>query len=368
MSFFWFNSWMLQKYLQAKFKKSDISVYDFGNESYKKLQQLDMCFSSSQSEFRHDITNHINHPFNIRTKRPYIYANEPRSFSDTCLAISGNIANLTDRPIAVYWSGGIDSTVALVSLMQTVDLKRLNVVCNQSSISEFPSFFHKKIKDRVRIITPMAAIENYKDFFSVSGDGGDIIWGDIVDQQCWTLYNSNLQVSWQDHMIQHDITDVEFVEEFCAWSGVKIKSWFDLRVWYSMCCKYQERVMRPYYLRRDITDQDAVSFYDVDSSLQNWTMSNLDNIVGKSWQDYKLAAKQFIYQYHNDVDYLQTKTKEPSKALLPDLMNKSNLISYRPIAVAENFSSPALPSWPFLDYAEFEDFNDQHGLIPSDLL
>jgi hypothetical protein len=126
--------------------------------------------------------------------------------------------------------------------------------------------------------------------------------------------------------------------------------------------------MRPFYLRRGVSAQDAASFYDIDDSFQCWTMNNLDNIIGKRWIDYKVPAKDFIFQYHADVDYRQFKSKEKSRYLDPDLMNKSNLQNYHRLAVHKDFSDYTLSSWPFIDFAEIEDFNDECHLIPGQYL
>ena len=124
--------------------------------------------------------------------------------------------------------------------------------------------------------------------------------------------------------------------------------------------------MRSYYLRTDLTAADTVAFYDVNSSFQHWAMNNLHNIIGPTWQDYKIPAKQFIYQYHDDSNYLRHKSKENSTSLGSALMTK-NMLDQR-IVVGSNFSDYHFKLWPFVDFADFEDFNDLHNLIPRTLL
>jgi hypothetical protein len=97
-------------------------------------------------------------------------------------------------------------------------------------------------------------------------------------------------------------------------------------------------------------------------------MNNLDNIIGKTWEEYKIPAKQFIYDFHNDNDYFQHKSKVNSSSLEVDLVSKESLAFHRRFVIPEDFSSIQLKSWPFIDYAEIEDFNDQHMLIPSKFL
>lgn len=367
MKFYWFQDSLIRYYLRAKFQNNNITEHDLGSDSYKKLHAINRCFSPRPWGIQHDISNHVPHHFNIKTKNPYVYYKETRSFGTISLDVATKISHQTDRPIAVFWSGGIDSTVALVALMQVVDPKRLTVVCNQYSIDEFPSFYENKIKNRVATISPAELHCRYRDFFSVSGDGGDTVWA-VIDDSFWAKDKDKLHTPWHDCLDHNIMPDHDFVEEFCSWSGVDITTWLELRTWFYLCCKWQSKCMRPYWLRQDMTNVDAVAFYDVDSSFQCWTMNNLDQIIGRRWVDYKVAAKKFIYSYHADQDYLDNKSKMDSIGLNDALQVKDNYQDYMRIAVAEDFTGPRLPNWPFFDYAEFEDFNDDWDLIPKRLL
>lgn len=365
MNFIWYQDQIVNQYLRAKSENTIMTEHQLGSESYQKLYQINQCFSANPWGMLHDISNHVTHPFNIKTKNSYQYSQQTKSFGEICIDTAVKISNMTDRPIAVLWSGGIDSTSALVALMQTVALDKITVVCNRASIDEFPSFYEQKIKNRVTTISPKQWIKTQRNFYSVTGDGGDTVWG-VIDNSFWANNQHKINQPWQDCINRNILTDIDFVEEFCSWSGVKIHSWLDLRTWFYLCCKWQDKCMRPYSFRQGLTDADIVAFYDIDTSFQNWTMNNLDNIIGATWQDYKVPAKEFIYRYHQDLDYLQNKSKVNSNTIDAELA--SDYQSYMRIAVAEDFSGPKLPSWPFFDYSEFEDFNDQSQLIPFGLI
>jgi hypothetical protein len=378
MKFYYFSFTILRPYLNAKFRQEttamsqsvlsyNLAEHSFGDSAYQKLHALNKCFSSRPYGLQQDITGHINHPFNIKTKTPYEYGIETRSFGNLCLDTAARIYNSTDRDIAVLWSGGIDSTAVLVSIMQTVPTERLIVVCNQASIKEFPSFYDQKIRGQVRIMSTKELFAARKDVFIVSGDGGDTVWG-VIDESFWGKSSHVIHQPWQDHINRDILDDIDFVEEFCSWSGRPIKTWLELRTWFYLCAKWQDKCMRIYYLWSDLTDKDAQAFYDVDGSFQCWTMNNLDKIIGKTWEEYKMPAKQFIYDFHNDNDYFRHKSKVNSDKLENDLISKESLAFYRRFVIPEDFSSIQLKSWPFIDYAEIEDFNNQHMLIPSKFL
>lgn len=366
MSFLWFNDKVFRPYLQAKFKNNLITEHDFGNQNYQKLYKINQCFSPRPYGMQHDISGHVPHPFDIKTKTPYQFRHEPRIFGDVCLETAQTISDMTDRMIAVSWSGGIDSTAVLVAFMQTIPNQRLVVLCNQASIDEFPSFYELKIKDRVKVINPKVYLQHYQDFFCVSGAGGDPTWG-YIDDISWQSYSDKINLPWQDCIDQSVMPDIDFLQEFCTWSGREIKSYLELRVWFYLCCIWQEGCMYPFSLRSEFSPKDMVSFYDT-ASFQNWTMNNLDKIIGQKWYDYKRPAKEFIFRYHDDADYLRYKSKGYSRYLGPDWVTLSNLQCHSRIAVHEDWLDFSFASWPFIDYAEIEDFNDQFGLIPSEIL
>ena len=168
MKFYWYDDIKIRRYLRAKFNDPHITEHDLGSTSYQKLHAINRCFSSNPWGVQQDITGHVPHHFNIKTKNAYRYKGETRSFGEICLDVAQKIAAHTSRPLAVFWSGGIDSTSVLVAMMQTVDTDRLFVVCNQASIDEFPSFYEHKIKNRYSTISPSDMAQTYSNYFSVS--------------------------------------------------------------------------------------------------------------------------------------------------------------------------------------------------------
>jgi hypothetical protein len=365
MNFYWYHSGIFKCYFQAKFKNPSMTDHALGSDDYQKLHKINLCFSKNPWGMLHDITNHVEHPFNIITKTGYSYKNQTKTFGNICIETAEKILTMSDRAIAVFWSGGIDSTAALVAMLQTAPLDRITVVCNQASIDEFPSFYEHKIKNRVKIMSPTECIQNYNKFYIITGSGGDTVWG-VIDESFWKDHQHNIHKHWKDVIDKTIIDDIDFVEEFCSWSNVDINDWVSLRTWFYLCCKWQDKCVHPYSYCNYFKEEDIVAFYDIDNTFQNWTVNNLDKIIGDTWHDYKIPAKEFIHQYHLDTDYLKTKSKVDSISLNYDL--SSNYNSCLRIAVDEKFSSVHLPSLPFVDYAEIEDFNDTQMLIPSHLL
>jgi hypothetical protein len=366
MKFYWYNNENIRIYLRHKLKNPDAYEHKMGDVRYRKLYKINKLFSSRPWGMIHDITDHVPNPMNIQTNVAYKFVPTGDSFDKVALDAAGKIANSTDRKIAVTWSGGIDSTAALVALLQTVPMSRLTIVCNQNSIDEFPNFYYEVIEKNIETITHNNWFEKALSFFNVSGDAGDTVWG-ALDNSFWSGQSQNFNSPWQGWLNQ-DIIDIDFVEEFCSWSGTKINTVLDLRVWFYLCCKWQDKAMRFYFNRPGLTLNTAVPFYNLDNSFQNWTMNNLESIIGPQWTDYKIPAKKFINNFFKDDNYFLNKTKFESTSMhwSTNLWTVKN--NGACFALDTNYHNHVLPSWPLLDAVQIEDWNDQYHLIPSNIL
>jgi hypothetical protein len=366
MKFYWYNIENVRVYLRHKLKNPDAYEHKMGDVRYRKLYKINKLFSSNPWGMIHDITNHVPNPMNIQTNVAYNFVPTSNTFGEVSLATAEKIANSTDRKIAVTWSGGIDSTAALVALLQTVPSSRLTIVCDQNSINEFPAFYHEVIDKHIETMTHVEWFEKALDFFNVSGDAGDTVWG-AIDNSFWDSQHQNFNLPWQDWM-NRDIVNIDFVEEFCSWSGTTINTVLDLRVWFYLCCKWQDKAMRLYFNRPGLSLNTAVPFYNVDNSFQNWTMNNLESIIGPQWTDYKIPAKQFINDFFKDDDYFFNKTKVESTSMhwSTNLWTvKNNAACF---ALDTDYRNHSLPSWPLLDSVQIEDWNDRYQLIPASIL
>lgn len=66
---------------------------------------------------------------------------DAKSWSECCFSRAEELWNI-GKPITVFWSGGIDSSVTLISLLETMPSSGdLHVRYSQHSINEFPSFY-----------------------------------------------------------------------------------------------------------------------------------------------------------------------------------------------------------------------------------
>jgi hypothetical protein len=367
MSWLWYNDEMIQCYLRDKRQTPKLIEHDLGHPYAKKLYAINQLFSTNPKGMLHDISGHVPHVLNVVTQGAYQYYLETRSFGQICLDTAENIAKHTDLPLAVNWSGGIDSTSALVAILQTVPWDRITVVCTAKSIKEYPEFYKDIVEPHLKTIDPTAWLNTFCDYFTISGDAGDTVWA-TIDDSFYQSQHQNINLHWANWIDQTVMPDLEFVEEFCSWSQVDIKSVLDLRTWFYLCCKWQDKAMNFFINSPGITNKNGCPFYDFDNSFRAWTMNNLDKIIGNSWNQYKMPAKEFIYKFHACNNYLQNKTKKDSIDLNRSIQHWQLTNQQCNFDIDDQYQAYSLPSSPFLDMYQFQDFNQVHNLVPEQYL
>lgn len=341
-----------------------------------------------------DRTGNLEHFFNVHVTDPYHYRHYDKSWADTSLAVAKKICDKYSGSILLRWSGGIDSTNALVSLLQTTDHKRLVVNLDEDSIAEFPEFYENIIKDRLTVCWKDRWLDKqYDEEICVTGSCGDSVWA-VIDQSSHKRFGEHWHRPWQDWVKEQPnghIVDVDYIEKFNSWSGTQIRTLLDLRAWFYLNLKWQAKKMECYHWNPHVlTNKNLVAFYSFDDTFSLWTMNNLDLLVqGPAFGDIKMPAKKFINDFFPCDRYLKNKTKVDSGvdlSSIDDARDQKRNISLRtgstyraimrlirqgyssPIAVDDQYRYHCLPSMPLFDLKEWQDWNDQNGLLTSSVI
>ncbi|MTB53565.1 hypothetical protein [Lewinella sp. W8] len=278
------------------------------------------------------------------------------AFAATCDAVAGEIvqrALAEDREIRVLWSGGIDSTVALIALIKNLppaEHHRLVPLLNMVSINEYPLFFRNHILRKLPFQQVPAPITNH--FGSreliVTGEHGDQLFGS--DKLLPFISNGLAFEPWEDVLPLHlfdkfgkgrkvDIL-MEYLRPQFAASEQPLRTTFELFWWLNYSLKWQQVSLRlPVFTFRD--DVAAVfnrtHHFFRDEGFQRWSLANHPNRACAGLTSYKQAAKAYIYDFTGDEEYLTHKTKEPSlKHVILD-RRQQGATRYR-IAMTEDFN------------------------------
>ena len=217
-----------------------------------------------------------------------------------------------NEPIYIIYSGDIDSSSVVLAFLRTWssdELKRVTILASHHSVDEFPEFWNiivDKFKDR--ILPSFKHIEYYCERgVVVIGEHGEQIFGadmlrDIVD-----IYgNEGIHKPWQEIMptVYRRILSPKIVDDFIARyeqtlhvCPFPIRTSFDWIWWFNFTNMWQHVKYRPLSLKVWHNPKESFQkirhFYDT-PAWQRWSFANHDRKIGKTYESYKIVAKEYI--------------------------------------------------------------------------
>ena len=259
-----------------------------------------------------------------------------KTFEECCMDAAKNLWSL-GKPIELFWSGGIDSSGALIALLETKSKNDvLNIRYTQDSIDEFPLMWEKMVKDKNDPLSHKEMLddslfENH-DIIKVTGECGDQCFGSDALHKNLHRHDDDWETifSWSKDEIFHNqpvevrknTSEEQFVQRKIAISEVlfdnvddaviEVKTIFDLYWWMNFCFKWQDVDSRMIFTFSSTAEwKSTISFFNTEN-FQKWSIVNHDIKHGGTWETYKQPAKEYINKYIKDETYRKNKTKEPS--------------------------------------------------------
>ena len=268
------------------------------------------------------------------------------------------LANNPELKIGLYYSGGMDSMVVLVSLLKNLsdaELTHLTICMSMDSVVEAPAFFEKYINGKFKIIDLARGEIRYSDLYAqgyyiITADTGDAMFGTEVGTQFYYEYENycnklgpesrakltnlvnNVHSPETHFSVYADILiqyfDLKGFPEFGRMyyeklvknihtSTVPIYSLHDFFWWVIFNVKWMHCALRgPIFfgesenLERPINEY-VINWYNTDD-YQRWSMANNNNgqkIQGTTSSTYKWAARNYIRDYLGDDWYFHFKLK-----------------------------------------------------------
>ncbi len=236
-----------------------------------------------------------------------------------------------NRPVRLWWSGGIDSTTILIGFLQTKKPED-NLIVYMSKISEWENpNFYERLKKMDDVTIQWNTKENIWDFsnwndgtINVTGEPGDPFYGTFVVEH----HIDDLNTPWQDMFKWEDINFVfreddyrcnyhrpkfmEFAEYYASKCPIPCVNAFDFTWWLAFAIKWQWISHRIFpHLPNPSAWYNMISFYD-DADIQRWSIVNHDLKHKGTWQTYKWPSKEYIYNFTKDAEYRDNKTKYKS--------------------------------------------------------
>jgi len=293
-----------------------------------------------------------------------------KSFSEITDQRADQIKELIKKEnqyFALMYSGGIDSTLALSSLIKNLnqeELEHITVCANKQSINENPIFWNEFIWNKFKIINSSKV--KYDDLIDlgyrpITADEGDCIFGTVFGLEFYQNYDYYLeQVSseskirlenlkkefntahyseYKDVLLLHfkledkskndyvTVIDPKFAELWyektvknIQTSSVPIHTIHDFFWWQIFNLKYISCAIRSSVFLNDrkhvgdVIKNHVINWYNTED-YQKWSMVNNNNgekIKSMGSSTYKIAAKKYIYELDKNPWYFYFKLKLPS--------------------------------------------------------
>jgi len=264
-----------------------------------------------------------------------------KSFAQICDERARELAAL-NHPIDLYWSGGIDSTVALVALINAGASERITVCLNRDSIVEYPLFHAKHISGKLteRLVPPTVKLAWRPEPLTVTGELGDQIFGSVllsrfrewkppINTADYESKKHNLfrafdepWEKWVGALLRSrggdEGTAIANLTRLTAKAPFPIKNFFDATWWLNITCKWQDATLR-FFKDIDVTEEQfsrCHHFFRTDD-FQAWSMTEENHRHNKIivsgqhpiYKTYKFTAKDYIYAFTRDQDYRDNKIK-----------------------------------------------------------
>ena len=288
-----------------------------------------------------DRANVVEVPFRFKVYPPFEFARvkeaESLSYEACCDLRARELLALQDRlglPIVLLYSGGIDSTLVLVSFAKVLSpsqlRERIQVFMSNDSIVENPNFYYGFVRKNctLRASEEFTRILDRRHIV-VGGEHNDQLFGsDLIakvtrDQPFGTVHKSYTKDSivrffaftgmseeaatvWYELIVRHIEAmnaPVETTFQFFWWLNFMFK-------WQSV---YFRILLRIDKLRRGGIDQDfCENYYHHFFStpyFQKWSYENSDLKIKDTWASYKFTAKDLIYDFNRDDEYRRNKLK-----------------------------------------------------------
>ena len=298
-----------------------------------RIASLYNRYGKNTLPFKDDIKNY----FNITP--PAYDPNFTKTFSDiTDTRGKELLKQHTDRPWLVMWSGGIDSTTVLTSILKNTtpeDRSNIYVNCNRISVYENPRFFYDHIQPNFKIVDSTflkTDKELLNKYYVLSGEFSDQLHtGDMTMAMFHNCpADCNRDVYQDPDMLINFIAD-KTGKESAVWyyeriianiksTNLPIENYHDFFWWLQFNVLWSAVKLRPVF-HGATADAELLNLYNTNfiswfeqADYQHWAMCNnqTGTKYGNHIGDYKIELKKYIYDFDHNKYYRFFKTKENS--------------------------------------------------------
>lgn len=333
-------------------------------DQYKEYPGFDnMCFLNSFFASNLSLTDRTNSiKYGIKTNvYPSLelpkFEKKDLNFEQLCNQRARDLldrAIRSNRKLAVMFSGGIDSTLIIVSLFKIatdLELKKyVTVLLSPISITENPNIFYNYIlkKCEVESSFDFDIFQGHKNYIVVNGESGDQLFGSAVIKNILDkygidfifshptkdkinlLFDKQLKLSSQrgGSLARRNVnleTIINALDKIIMSAPFEIKTIYHYFWWINFTQKWQSVYLRSVAFtnkknHNSINPEDNYFNFFNTEKMQLWCLNNTDKLIKDEWRTYKYVMKDIIYDFDKNKEYRDTKVKRGS--LIRVVVNK----------------------------------------------
>ena len=280
-----------------------------------------------------DRTGSLPHVLDVESVRPMPAFDHSfdQSLEALCLGRAREIL-AEQKPIRVFWSGGIDSTLVLTSfLMAGAPLDQLELIFTRDSVTEYPTFLSEHAPAALRR-TEVTTFPHHN--FVPDQRAHEFLdlpcMGDFIDPKVLNvtgglgdkLFNSHGFLSRFKYASAFEPFErvvprplIAATEALMQASPLPIRTVSNFTWWLQLALDYQGELLQ---ILAGISGASVAAqrkalrvFYDT-AGFQQWALHHRDRLATDDPARLKLEAKQIIFTYTGDERYLNEKRKSGS--------------------------------------------------------
>lgn len=192
-----------------------------------------------------------------------------KSFKQICFERAEELVK-TGQRLNVAWSGGLDSSTLLLTLLEIADPKQIKVFCNWSSIVESGSLFDKHIRSRGVEYDISASM------YEPKYDDGLIVCGYPCDQlfgRFYTIQPEDFTRNWKDWILPEQVQLLE--EMISKFPGPPIVTVPEYLSFIELNCKWEKtKYSKSRTLEKYVADR-IINFYET-IDFQKWSIGRYE--------------------------------------------------------------------------------------------
>jgi hypothetical protein len=241
----------------------------------------------------------------------------PETIEELCYnRVQYILEKANDQFIYIAWSGGIDSTLVLTEFLKQAPAEQLVVMMDNHSISEYPDFYSKYIKNKLRTV-PMNFYTD--DPLEAAILSGIVVTGHLLDpvfgsNNYQTMPESKLNQPIENFLLDLNSSSQDLYGKLIAACPRPLENIKDLFWWLDYTLNYQsEELMWLLEIKNMVLDKNLFHFGGGED-WNNYAVSTPAEIKwpGYDFRKFKQVLKDHIYKFTKDDFYTQEKIKMPS--------------------------------------------------------